>query len=253
MPTERVRRFGAVARYGWLPIALVALWQWEVYASGLPALLLPAPTDVLNELARDWHGYLADLLSTLAVAIGGTGLGLLVGYAAALLSALSGILRGVLSPSLIVLRSVPLIAMIPVLARILGYGQLTVVVATAVMAFFPGFVFTAAALAAVPPAARELLAALGVGRLVMMRRLQLPYSLPGLVAGARLSAATCMLAALTAEFLVSGGGLGDRLARDQAYLSARGSWAVFLLAMTVSALLYLALAPIERSVQRRLQ
>ena len=51
-------------------------------------------------------------------------------------------MAGAVSPLVLMLRSIPLVAIIPVVARLVGYGNKIVPIVTIMLAFFPAYVMT---------------------------------------------------------------------------------------------------------------
>lgn len=65
-----------------------------------------------------------------------------------------------LVPLRIVFSSIPVVTLIPVLARVFGYDVKTVLVIVVIICFFPTFVFTSAGLV-LPPGSGDLFKGLG--------------------------------------------------------------------------------------------
>ena len=170
---------GAVTRY-WVLLALLGGWWAVVAVNDFNQIVMPYPQDVLVAIVRERHEYLTALVPTLALSLGGLAAGLTAGGVCAVLVWSSRIVAGVLTPMALLLNSVPVVAMIPVLARVLGYGQTTVFVVTAIICFLPAFVFVGARLAAPPASLGDVYTVLGAGRGVRLRRTSCcPMPCPG--------------------------------------------------------------------------
>jgi NitT/TauT family transport system permease protein len=202
----------------WWGIALLLLaWQGWVSVGQLNTIVMPSPGAVLAAVVRDPAPLLAGGLQTLALAVAGLAIGLAVGTGFAVLCWASRLLDGMLTPLSVVFASVPVVALIPVIARLLGYDVRTEIAIVAIICFLPGFVFTGAGLRAPPPGSAELMRALGAGRWTTLWRLALPSAVPSWMVAFRLAAPQSVLAAMVAEFLMGTEGLGSlfRTARDQ--------------------------------------
>jgi NitT/TauT family transport system permease protein len=190
--------------------------------------------------------YLPDLGWTLAMAAGGLVVGMALGSGLAVAVWASRIASGMITPFALVMRSVPVVAMIPVLARVLGYGWVTVLVITSVVSFFPAFVFVGARLRDAPQATSDLMAVLGAGRSTVLRLLLLPHAVPGLLVAFRLTAPTAVLAAMLAEYLMGGRGLGTLFAQSVSFYQPDRAWGTALVATVVSVACFVAARAVER-------
>jgi ABC-type nitrate/sulfonate/bicarbonate transport system permease component len=230
----------------WGILAVLAAWQLWVAAAGLNAIVMPTPAAVALAVARDPVPFLQAGLRTLELAVAGLVVGMAFGTLLAVLSWSSRVLDGLLTPVGVLSASVPVVALIPVIARLLGYGIGTEIVIVTIICFLPAFVFTGAGMRALPPGAADLFAALGARRFMLLWRLALPAALPAWMVALRLAAPQAVLAAMVAEFLMGTDGLGKmfRDARDHfdmdaalglSAIAAIAAIAAFLLAQTAEA------------------
>jgi len=235
----------AVSRY-WTVVVFVVAWQLWATLNHYNQIVVPTPVAVLSDVLGHPGAYLADLASTLVVAAAGLVLGMLLGAALAVAVWASPLLSGMMTPVALVMRSVPVVAMIPVLARVFGYSWPTVVVITTVVSFFPAFVFVGSRLRDAPASSLDLFAVLGASRAATMRRLLLPHAVPGLLVAFRLAAPTAVLAAMLAEYLMGGRGLGTLFARAVSSFQPDRAWGTALVATVVSVLCFVAARAVER-------
>ncbi|NAZ75271.1 ABC transporter permease subunit [Kineococcus sp. T13] len=244
------RALGALAHY-W-PIAAVFVgWDLWVVLNGYTTVVAPRPGLVLADIAAEPGAYAGDLLRTLLTSLVGLVLGMGVGILAAIAVWSSAAVSGVVTPAALVLRSVPVTAMIPVIARVAGYGDSSILLIIVVVSFFPAFVLTVSGLAATPAAGRDLFGVLGAGRLRTLVRLQLPHAVPHVMVAFRLTAPSAVLAALLAEYLVGTGGLGHLFSTARSYMELERAWGTALLATVVSVLVFVLARGAERRVGAR--
>jgi sulfonate transport system permease protein len=242
----RLRSVGA-----WVALALgvLALWQGYVASTGISAILVPSPADVLDAVSADVGGLAGDALATLRVAaiglVGGTAIGALL----AILTWWSPLLRGLLTPVALVAHSVPSLALLPVIAGLFGYNDRSLVAIAVIISFFPGFVFTDAGLRAAPGG--DLLRALGAGRARQFVVVTLPASLPHMAVALRISAGLCVIAAVVAQFMIGREGLGRRFSLANAQTDIALAWGVALVIVGLSMAAYAVAARAERLVHRR--
>jgi len=197
----------AVSRW-WVVAGLILLWHLWVTVAQLNSVVMPSPWSVAMEIAYQPALFLGAAARTVAMALLGLCLGMVVGCALAMLTWLSPILSGLLTPIALVFTSVPVVGIVPILARLFGYGSGTVLAIVTIICFFPAFVFTSSGLRALPPGSDDLFTVLGAGRWTRLCRLALPAALPDMAIALRVGAAHSILAAMVAEFLMGVSGLG---------------------------------------------
>ncbi|HEY0575015.1 MAG TPA: ABC transporter permease subunit [Pseudonocardia sp.] len=236
---------GAVSRY-WTVVVFVVAWQLWAQLNGYNQIVVPTPVAVVADVFGHPGAYLADLGVTLGMAVGGLLIGMLLGAGMAIAVWASALVSGMMTPVALAMRSVPVVAMIPVLARVFGYGWPTVLVITSIVSFFPAFVFVGSRLRNPPSGAVDLFDVLGASRAATMRRLLLPHAIPGLLVAFRLSAPTAVLAAMLAEYLMGGRGLGSLFARAVSFYQPDRAWGVALVATVVSVGCFVAARAVER-------
>lgn len=235
----------ALSRY-WGVLAVLAVWQIYVATRNLNAIVIPSPASVFADLLGSPTAYLPHLWSTLWVAAVGLVFGVLLGAAAAVAAWWSPLASGLVTPPAMIFRSVPVVAMIPVIARLLGYDIRTVLAITVIISFFPSFVFTASGLRDLPGGSSDVFGVLGAKKSTRLRRLALPSAVPNLLVAIRLSAANCVLAALIGEFLMGTQGLGYLFVRTRSELDMARSWGAALVATALSVIAFIAAARLER-------
>jgi ABC-type nitrate/sulfonate/bicarbonate transport system permease component len=248
MTNERVRT--AFAGY-WPVLFIVALWQLWISAGHIARIVAPAPLDVARELIAHAGVYAAAGAITVAVAIAGLVIGTVLGSLLAVVTWFSPLVTGILTLPAVLVQSTPLVALMPVIARLIGYDQRTVVASAVLITFFPTFVLVASGLRALPPGSAELFAVLGAGRLARLRFLVLPSAVPSLLVALRISSANCILAALVAEYLMGTSGLGRLFATSESRFDTAAAWAACLVATLVSVAAFLASRRLELAARTR--
>lgn len=188
--------------------ALAVAWQVLTAVLSVPTWLLPQPTVIWRGLVVNQTAVLHATERTLLEAVAGFVFGNLLGLLLATGFAGSPLLKRSLMPVAIAARSVPLVAIAPLLTLIFGFGALTIVVMASLICFFPAVVNGTIGLRSVQPEALALFRAIGASRWTVFWRLRLPSALPQLFAAFKVSAPASVLAAMIAEWLAANGGLG---------------------------------------------
>jgi len=236
----------AALKHSWGILAILLAWQLWVSIAGLNTIVMPSPLAVAGDLVSAPMVYIGAAAQTLVLAAVGLVLGLAFGTALAVVCWLSRVLAGLLTPLGIVFASVPVVALIPVLARIFGYDQRTVLVIVVIISFFPAFVFTGAGLRALPPGSDDLFRVLGARTLRKLWLLALPAAVPDWAVAFRLGAANAILAAMVAEFLMGTSGLGHLFHAARTDLAMERALGASAVATVISVSGFLAASALER-------
>jgi len=193
----------------------------------------------------------AALVMTLTDAALGFGVGTVVASAVAILFVVHPRLERAFMPVAIVLRSVPVIAMTPLLMLLFGRGLLGTTVITGIITFFPTLVNVMQGLRSASPQAIELLTLYHASPWTVVWKVRLPSALPSLFAAARISALGSILGAIVAEWLATGRGLGYLMIIARAQFQFTMLWAAGLLVTLVSVVIYGVISWVEAPVLRR--
>jgi sulfonate transport system permease protein len=221
-----------------VPVVLVACWQWWVSAGNVASVVAPSPHEVAVRLWHHGGTFLHAAGETLTTAAVGLAIGTALGLVLALVSTLFPYVRSLVSPMAVLIPTIPVAVFIPVMGSVLGYGRGAIVASCVLMTFFPVFVIMVSGLASRPAGSDDLFRVYGANRFVTLARLALPSSLPSLFLALRLSAANCVLTAIAAEWLMDTGGLGRILSDDQVAIDNASTWAVAVVAIVMSVLVY---------------
>jgi ABC-type nitrate/sulfonate/bicarbonate transport system permease component len=151
----------------------------------------------------------------------------------------------------VIFSSIPVVCLIPILARVLGYGEQTVAAIVAVLTFFPAFVYTSGGLRATPPMTSELFSVYGARRVTTLLRLALPAALPNMMIALRIGAAQSIIAAMIGEFLMGATGLGHLFVVTHQTLEMDRAVGAALVVAAISASAYGLTAVAEAQVRAR--
>jgi len=152
-------------------------------------------------------------------------------------------------PLVIVLRSVPLIAMCPLIGLVFGRGQLGVTIIAGMVTFVPSLVTVADGLRTVPAAASDLIHCGGGGQWATLVKVRGPFSAPALFAAAKISMPGAILGSVLAEWLITGHGLGHAMAYDVISSDYSNLWASIVMILIVSLGLYVTVGALENAVR----
>ena len=233
----------------WGILLILLAWQGWVVVNQFNPIVMPTPISVFHALATESVLFLENTAITFAVALLGTAGGMIIGTSLAIVTWLSPLLSGLVSPLAILFSSVPVVAMIPIIARLLGYNVSTEIVIVVIITFFPSFVFASSGLRALPPGSGDLFQVLGASRRATLLHLALPAAMPNLAIAFRLAAAYAILAAMIAEFLMGTSGLGYLFAKTNDEFQTEQAFGTSVIATVISVTAFLLTSYVERRVR----
>lgn len=236
-----------------LSIALIlVVWQLFLEIFGIDPFIGRGPADVWDFLTTGQVGADArdQLWEASKTTLTDAGIGLLAGASVAVLCALVFNLvpstEATFMPMAIVLRSVPLVAMTPLIILIFGRGLLGVTVIAGLVTFFPVLVNVSLALRSAPKAAIDLCHAYGADATTTLRKVQIPTALPALFASLRIAAPLALVGALLAEWLSTGHGLGYLMLQAGSLSNYNLLWSCTALVTIYSIVAYSLIAAVEK-------
>jgi len=154
-------------------------------------------------------------------------------------------------PIAIVLRSVPLVAMAPLLLLIVGQGALSIAVIAGIVVLFPALVNIALGLSGAPQQAIDVVRVNGGSAARVMTTVRIPAALPQFLASARISVPGAIVGSMLAEWLVGFEGMGGVLSNYNGTGNYGGVWTIVALAVIVSIVLYELMTIVEAALLAR--
>jgi NitT/TauT family transport system permease protein len=187
---------------------LIGLWELVVVAFNVPSYIVSSPPQVAHTLVSE-HGMLLHNLVPTAIE---TGLGFLIGDGVAIIGAVLFVhfkpVERALFPVAIFIRTIPIVAIAPVLVIMLGTGYAPKVVVAALICFFPTLVNMVRGLDSVDPQTLELMRVLSASRWETFFKVRVFASLPYLFSSLKIAATSAVIGAVVAEWIGANQGLG---------------------------------------------
>jgi NitT/TauT family transport system permease protein len=243
-------RNGALARVAVSALSLaLGAAVWEAAASRVsPAFLsrFSATLARLQELATT--GVLAGAMqSSLLLFFTGLFFAIVAGVAIGLLLARVRPLRVALEPYIMLLYATPMVALIPFILSMLGYGFAPKALTVFLFAVFPVLYNTVEGARSIKPEMLEVARSFRSGEWAIWRDVLVPYTLPYALTGIRLGIGRGLVGMVAAEFFLSGSGLGLLLFRSGQDFDVPGVYAIIVVITVVG----VALMGIGRAVENR--
>jgi ABC-type nitrate/sulfonate/bicarbonate transport system permease component len=240
----------AISRY-WAIAVVIVGWQLWVTLACVNVIVMPKPLGVLGDVVGSPLLYLQNGAETIILAAVGLALGMAFGTLLAVIAWTSRVASGIVASLGLVFSSVPVVTLIPVLARLFGYDIKTVVAIVVVISFLPAFVFTSAGLKVLPPGSDDPFKVLGSARLKRFIYLAAPSAVPSWMIALRLPAPPAVLSAMVAEYLMGMFGLGHLLRAAMADFDGNRAFGASLVATLVSVACFGFASLAERHVTER--
>ena len=242
---------GRRIRFGfWIgPILLVGLWALCSATGLLDPRTMSEPWTVV-ETARGLieSGRLQESLVTSAVRAGlGLVLGVVAGTGLAVIAGLSRLGESVVDGPVQIKRSIPSLALIPLLILWFGIGEEMKVITIALGVAVPMYIHTHNGLRTIEHKYAELAETIGIGRLEFVRSVVLPGALPGFLLGLRFAVTAALLSLVVVEQVNSTSGIGHMITLASNY----GQTDVIVVGLVVYAALGLVADGAVRIVERK--
>jgi NitT/TauT family transport system permease protein/putative hydroxymethylpyrimidine transport system permease protein len=226
--------------------ALIGGWELLAKHGHVENYLLPAPSEVATALWRDRDLLAPDAWVTAREVLLGFGLALAIGVAIAVLLHLVPVLRRAIYPLVVASQAIPVVVIAPILVIWFGFGITPKLIVIALICFFPVVVNTLDGLEGTDRDQIKMMRTLGASRLDLLRRLELPASLPFLFSGAKIAVAVAVIGAVFGELVGSDAGLGHAIQVGTAQLETARVFAAVLILSVMAIALFGLVALVER-------
>ena len=238
-------------------LIVLMLWVVALWAFDVTPYIGKGPLEVFEFLFLDEEALENQILvrqalgQTLVDASIGFSFGLLFATIVAVIFTLSKGLEQALMPIAMLLRSVPLIAMAPILILIFGRQQVTVAVMGAIVVLFPALVNIVFGLRSATEAMLDVAKVYGANKFAALRYVAFPASLPSFFAAVKISVPGAITGALLVEWLATGQGIGYAIISAVGRAKTTEVWTYVVVITLVSILLYNLVGLIENYILSR--
>jgi NitT/TauT family transport system permease protein len=231
-------------------LAFLLAWQFLPPALGVPSYIIPTVTDLAHELGRmvARENLFAHVLSTVTIAIAGFVIGSLLGAAIGYLLGMSVLVEKILSPYILGLQIAPKVAFAPLFIMWLGYNSWPKLIVTILVVFFPILVNVLQSMKTVDRDLINLARAYSMSRLQIFWKIELPASMPALMAGLRIGATLAVIGVTVGELVGGNTGLGYLITFGEGQANTAMVFNAIVLLTLVGIVLYGAVAVIEARV-----
>ena len=243
----RLSRMAVAVVFG---ATLLILWEMAVRIYAIPAVILPAPSQIAASVVANRGILWTDFVQTI---LRGALTGWLIGALAAMLTAIaidrSPFLQRGLLPIGNFVAALPIVGIAPILVMWFGFDWQSKAAVVVVMVFFPILVNMVAGLKATDAMQRDLMASWAAPYAASLWKLRLPAAMPFLFNGLKITTTLALIGAIVAEFFGSPTrGMGFRISTAVGRLDLPLVWAEIVVAAIAGTLFYGLVALIEKKV-----
>jgi len=228
------------ARYAPPVLSFIAgVVAWEVVGRHTNAAFLVPLSETLDRLwdlalSGELWSQLASSLSIFAV---GFVLALIVGAPAGMLLARVAMLRRALDIYITIAYATPLVALIPFILSLMGFGFAPKVLVVFLFAVFPVLYNTVEGARSLKPELVEVARSFRSSEWALWREVMVPYTLPFTMTGVRQAIGRALVGMIAAEFFLSSTGLGQLIMSASQNFDTAGVLAAILVIMVLGLVL----------------
>jgi NitT/TauT family transport system permease protein len=231
-------------------LGVLVFWEAVVKGFGVPAVLLPAPSDIwvkfFSSLPTLWIDFRQTVLKAV---IPGWIIGSLAGFLTAILCDRLPFLRRGLLPLGNLVAALPIVGVAPILVMWFGFDWQSKAAMVVVMTFFPMLVNAVAGLQASGHLERDLMQSYGSSWWQTLVKLRLPAAMPFIFNALKINSTLAMIGAIVAEFFGTPiQGMGFRISTEVGRLGLDMVWAEIAVAAIAGSVFYGLLVFAERLV-----
>ena len=247
MTTAAIRRNAPVLISVFAGIAL-----WEIAGRLVSAAFL---VPFSATLVRLWQlitrgEFITQFLDSTELFLTGFVLAIVVGAPLGMLLARVRLLRVGVEPYIMTLYATPMVALIPFILSLMGFGFAPKVLVVFLFAVFPVLYNTVEGARSIKPEMIEVAKSFRSGEWALWREVMLPYTLPYTMTGVRQAIGRALVGMIAAEFFLSSTGLGQLIMTASQNFDTAGVFASVLVIALIGVALMRAGLAIERHFAR---
>lgn len=234
-------------------VVFVGLWELLAHLNVIDTFILSSPSRMIKTIGllyKDGSLFL-HMGTTLYEALIGFAISTIVGTAIAVLLWWNEHIRRVLEPYIVVLNSLPKIALGPVLIIWIGVGTKAIVTMDILIMIVITILSMLNAFLAVDESKILLLKSMGASKFTILKKLILPHSLPEFISVLKINVGLTWIGTIMGEYLVSRAGLGYLIVYGSQVFALDLVMTSTVLLCVLAGLMYFVVAKIEKWIYKK--
>ena len=235
----------------WISI-LVGIAIWEIAGrSTSQAFMVPFSVTIKALWQLMWSGeFIRQFIDSSELFLTGFILALIVGMPTGMLLARVRVLRIGLEPYIMLIYATPMVALIPFILSMMGFGFAPKVLVVFLFSVFPVIYNTVEGARSIKPELIEVAHSFRSTEWALWRDVMVPYTLPYAMTGVRQAIGRALVGMIAAEFFLSSTGLGQLIMTASQNFDTAGVFASVLVIALIGVALMRAGLAIERHFAR---
>jgi len=223
------------------------LWSLISSLSGLPEYILPVPGTVFSRLLSGLREglILPNMLVTAYESLSGFLIGSMSAFVIGYALAKSRTVERLLSPYIVAMQAIPIVALAPLVIIWFGFGINTKIFIAALIIFFPILVNSIVGIRSADSEIMELLTSLDAGPFKTFFKFELPSALPIIFGGLKVGITYSVIGAVVGEFLGASKGLGALVNMARSSFDTPLVFVAIMLLGALGILFYLIMSAVE--------
>lgn len=226
--------------------AILLLWEAAVWFVAPPPIILPAPSAILAELWSSPRYFTRHAGFTLWTTLAGFVLSVVLGVALAVAITSSRWLDRIITTILVVLNSLPKVALAPLFVIWMGTGAEPKIAIAVMLAIFSIVADVALGLRSVDPDALALARVHRASAWSILWKVRFPNALPALFVGMKVAISFALVGAIVGEFVGGSAGLGHVILIAQGQFDTVRVFGALVVLGVIGTVLFYAVEAAER-------
>lgn len=225
---------------------LLILWEAIINLGGIEKYIMPAPSDVIKTLVKDFNVMIPHILVTLFEGIAGFIISIIAALILAVIMDMVPIIKKAVYPVLVISQTVPVIALAPLFIIWFGFGVLPKIIVVVLVCFFPIVISIVDGLEGVDKDLINHFKLMGASKIKRFIHLKLPYGMINFFSGMRIAATYSIMGAVIGEWLGGEKGLGVYMTRARSAYALDKMFAAIVVIVIISMAIFFLVNLIEK-------
>lgn len=227
-------------------VGLLLIWEMIIELGAIEKYIMPAPSDIIMALFKDFRSMLPHIITTLYESVIGFGIAVILAVILAIIMDLMPMVKKAVYPVFIISQTVPIIALAPLFIIWFGFGTLPKIIVVVIVCFFPVVISLSDGLENVDKDLINHFKLMGASKLKRFFHLKLPYGIINFFSGLRIAATYSIMGAVIGEWLGGDKGLGVYMTRARSTYALDKMFAAILVIVIMSMFIFYIIGVLEK-------